>query len=820
MSQLTTGNKDTTSVPTAGGTGVRALGISTAANRYSKDWKNKTVSWEDLLTRLATPTVTQETHAEFMHLPRGRQADIKDIGGFVGGSLKGGRRKIEYVQCRSMITLDADNDPTALLTDLDITADYTWAVYSTHKHAAAHPRLRLIIPLDRDVSVEEHEAIARMVASDYGIDIFDHTCFRATQLMYWPSVSADGEYVFEKGDGPFLSADMVLGRYTDWHDISFWPRSDTEQKAARGEGVGRHQKDPLTKPGIVGAFCRTYSIPEAIDAFLGDVYAPTGCDDRYTYKSGTTSGGLVVYDDRFAFSHHSTDPASGLLCNAFDLVRIHKFGDLDEDAAPTKTGTALPSYKAMSDFATNDPETKKLLIEERRASISSTDYDDEDGGGEEGDWETQLDIDKQGRIKNTIPNLLLIFTHDPALRGLVFNELADGTELKGDDIPWRHPAKFWRDADDAQLECYLATAYAPFTKTLIETVVTKVADDRAYHPIKDYFSTLPPWDGIPRVETLLVDYLGAEDSEYTRAVTRKTLCAAIQRVYHPGIKFDYILTIIGPQGIKKSTLVGALGMEWYSDSLSMDDTHDKTAAEKLQGMWIMEIGEMAGMKKTDIEKLKAFITRQDDKYRASYGHRVTPHPRQCIFIGTTNNEDGFLRDITGNRRFWPVNVAKHVKDITQDDIDQIWAEALTYAEDEALYLTFEQEEEAERQQREAVEHDPREGKVRDYLDTLLPDNWSSLSVWERRDWLEDPSVQKRNPGVAVRTEVCLQEIWSEAFGMEVSRMARKDSYELKAIMQRIDGWDSAGRKTKRFRLYGPQAYYVRKAASSSDPDEA
>ena len=219
--------------------------------------------------------------------------------------------------------------------------------------------------------------------------------------------------------------------------------------------------------------------------------------------------------------------------------------------------------------------------------------------------------------------------------------------------------------------------------------VQKVSDDRAYHPILNFLDSLPEWDGVNRVDTVLIDYLGADDNAYVRAVSRKALCAAIMRVKVPGTKFDYITVLNGPQGIGKSTFISKLGGEWYSDSLNLSDMNDKTAAEKLQGYWIMEIGELAGMKKADLDKVKAFISRQDDKYRASFGRRVTPHPRQCVFFGTTNSENGYLRDITGNRRFWTVKVPgtgkKKPWDITPDEIRQIWAEALQYS---PYYETF------------------------------------------------------------------------------------------------------------------------------------
>lgn len=194
-------------------------------------------------------------------------------------------------------------------------------------------------------------------------------------------------------------------------------------------------------------------------------------------------------------------------------------------------------------------------------------------------------------------------------------------EIKG-DVPWKHPSKYWRDADDAQLVSYIDTNYGTFSQRNYQIAVTKVADDYSYHPIREYLKRLPTWDVIPRVDTLLIDYLGADNNDYVKAVTRKTLCAAVCRVLNPGCKFDSMLVLNGPQGIGKSTLIAKLAGEWFSDSLSLNDTKDKTAAEKLQGYWILEIGELAGLRKAEVETLRSFLSRQNDIYRASFGRRL------------------------------------------------------------------------------------------------------------------------------------------------------------------------------------------------------
>lgn len=286
------------------------------------------------------------------------------------------------------------------------------------------------------------------------------------------------------------------------------------------------------------------------------------------------------------------------------------------------------------------------------------------------------------------------------------------------------------------------------------------------------------------------------------------------RVHYPGIKFDYIIVLNGAQGIGKSTLIAKLGMEWFSDSLTLSDMNDKTAAEKLQGYWIHEIGEMAGMRKADLEKVKAFVSRQDDKYRASFGRRVTPHPRQCIFFGTTNTENGYLRDITGNRRFWNVKVTGDGRlkpwDLDQDTIDQIWAETAVLAKaGEELFLDHELEAFAKQEQSDAMERDDREGLVASYLDLLLPENWDDMDIYQRRDYVQDPEGPVSAKGTVRRETVSNIEIWCECFCKSKEDIKPSDSYAIAAIMARMTGWDKSG-GSKRLPIYGKQRIYRRK----------
>lgn len=784
--------------------------ISYGNSRFETKWKNSEISWEDFKRRVSSTIRTTETIEEYRRMTKAQQSNVKDKGGFVAGHLKGGRRKKNTVLCRSALALDMDYGTPDVWDEVIAKQPYRCCAYGTHKHTSEKPRLRIVIPLSRDVSEVEYPAIARMAAKDIGIDLFDDSTYEAHRLMYWPSTSINGEFFYREKDGCDLNPDALLSRYDDWQDESTWPVS-SRQSAVEHHGE-KEMADPLTKPGIIGTFCRTYSMTDAIDTFLSDIYVPSSMENRYGYIPADSAAGVVIYGDRFAYSHHATDPVCGKLLNAFDLVRLHKFSALDDKFPEDTPITKLPSYKAMSEMALQDGNVKALLAKERMAQAA-------DDFAVSADWQKNLTYDKAGNLQNTLRNLTLILQNDEMLKAIVFNQQLDGMEIKG-TVPWKHPSKYWRDADDAQLVSYIDTHYGTFSQRNFQIAVTKVADDRSYHPIREYLDALPPWDSIPRVDTLLIDYLGADDNEYTRAVTRKTLCAAICRVQKPGCKFDSMLVLNGPQGIGKSTLISRLAGEWFSDSLSLNDTKDKTAAEKLQGYWILEIGELAGLRKTEVETLRSFLSRQNDIYRAAFGKRATPHPRQCIFFGTTNAESGYLRDTTGNRRFWPVKTPgggiKRSWDLDEYEISQIWAEVLEYVNaGEKLYLDANLNVYAKEEQCDAMESDEREGIVRDYLEKLLPENWADMTLYERRNYLNGESEFGRSTheGTVRRKYVSNMEIWCECFEKDRANLSISESNKIKSILVKL-GWFRQEKKL-RIPLYGPQWIYVPGERSSS-----
>ena len=777
---------------------MRNLPVAYGNSCFAKTWPNKTIPFDELCARLEQTIRTTESVEEYQKMPKAERDRIKDKGGFVGGQLRDNRRKRENVTCRSMLTLDCDHADAGFIARFLSGCKHAACLYTTHGHTPEAPRVRVIVPMTRDVTPDEFVAISRYFADEWGIDQFDECSYRPHQLMYWPTTPANGEYVFQRVDGAWLDPDVYLAAHPNWKDCSLLPTSSRE--SAVREGSKKPQEDPFEKRGVVGAFCRAYTIEEAMETFLPDVYEPSVMDGRFDYIPADSSAGVVVYDGKFAYSHHATDPACGRLLNAFDLVRLHRFRDLD-DKCPLDTPIGkLPSFSAMSEFAIKDERVKSVFAEERKAQAEQ-EFADED-------WENALELEKNGRVKDTLDNIVLILDNDPKLAVIGYNELKSTIDFLA--RPAWQPIKYptWTDNDTSQLRVYLSETYGIYSPNKTTDALNMVAAKRKHHPIRDYLNGLPAWDGEVRLDTLLVDYLGAEDTAYVRAITRKTLVAAVARVFVPGIKFDSVLVMDGPQEKGKSTLFNRLaGDAWFNDGLTLTDMQDKTGAEKLQGYWIMEIGELTGMRKSDIDSVKSFISRRDDKYRASYGRVVESHPRQSIIVATVNGTGGFLRDPTGNRRFWPVNTpggtTRHAWDLTETDVVQIWAEAMVrWKEGERLFLEGDVKLEANAMQNAALETDEREGMVREYLERLLPESWEDYDLYARRSFLSGGEFGATEKGVKRRRYVSTMEIWAECFGKDPSSIRKIDSYELGVVLRKL-GWVSCETR-KRIPLYGQQ----------------
>ena len=789
------------------------LPVATSLSRLSRSWKNGEMLWSAFVNRISDTRRTDETVKQYRELKKPLQDSIKDVGGFFGGYLVGGKRSNSTVQCRQLITLDIDEGKCDMWDLFVSMCDFAGAMYTTHKHTPQAPRYRLLVPLENEVTAEEYEAIARKIAEYIGIDMFDDTTFQPARFMFWPSTSKDGEYIFNHQDARWLDGQALLrSDYRDWTDRSAWPYSSRQPVIVTREV--KKQGNPADKPGVVGQFCRCYDIAAAIDKFLPEVYKYEG-RERYTYVNGSTANGLVLYENGvFAYSNHSTDPAGGKLCNAFDLVRLHKFGDLDDAEKQYQKPSDMPSFESMQLMCSTDEDYRQLAAKERVEDATS---DFEGVELEEAtDLLALLETDKKGNVLPTLKNYRDIIETDPRLKGhIALDCFARQVFIRG-PLPWRAPKNyfdaFWTNADDSCLRNYLNDApYCLKASTQnVQDAFDAVMMRHRFHPVQEYISR-PVWDGVERLDTLCVDYLGAEDNPLNRAMTRKSFVAAVARIFDPGCKWDYILTLIGSEGVGKSTLLAKMGGRWFSDSFT--GIEGAKGMEQLQRVWILELGELAVYKKAEVEAMKAFLSKREDQFRPAYGRKVEIYPRECVFFATTN-ENNFLKGDTGNRRFWPMNIGLQpckrsiFKDLTDSEVEQIWAEAkIYYDRNEPLYLEKEMEIEARQLQNEHGEEDDRIGIIEEFLEKGLPSDWETRTIEQRRRFFEDEGDECRATGIYPRNRISAMEVLNECLREHLDDKAKYKTRGINAIFKKLKGWRYAGILT--VSAYGRQKVYER-----------
>ena len=639
----------------------RKIIISTGASRQAKAWTPQTLRISELYDRLRLPQRGTESLEQYLALPKAKQDALKDIGGFVGGEIIGGRRKANAVKGRDVLTLDLDHIPAGSTENVLRRVEALgcgYCVYSTRKHSPAAPRLRIIVPLNRTVTPEEYEAIARKLAEMIGIEMADPSTFEPSRLMYWPSCCADSEYVYQPADKPLLDADGMLSLYADWHNVALWPQVPGAEKTPKH--LAARQGDPEAKPGVVGAFCRTYNVLQAMDTFLPDTYEPVeGFDDRFTYTGGSTTGGAIVYDGgKFLFSHHATDPCGGRLVNAFDLIRLHKFGDLDDDATPGTFTNNLPSYKAMIDLCKQDTAVSGLLHKENGERILEAFQKvgpaaDAALGSHANDTDLAMFL---GGLKGEV------MTTD-VIRRLM--ELL-GIKIKLNEVTWHvelsgYP-KAWSRANAENLLPVLLLDHLKLAgakgaaKNTIADCLDVIAEEGRFNPILEMF-TATSWDQTDRVPELYSIW-GVTDP-LSKTLIRKWLLQCVAMAYNDEYNpqgADGVLVLQGEQGIGKTSALRQLVPlpRMFKEGAKLDLRVKDTYMQALNS-WICELGELDRTTARDSAGLKAFLTQDMDEYRTPYAKKAVQRPRRTSFCGTVNPGE-YLIDDTGNRRFWTVPV--------------------------------------------------------------------------------------------------------------------------------------------------------------------
>lgn len=779
--------------------------LSLAGSSSSLKWKTKRLTWEEFLERLGTPVITNETVREFDKLDKPAKSSLKDVGGFMAGELSGSQRLKKAVMSRSMITLDVDFADDLFPFDfVDRFPGYAAVIYTTRSDRPGARRYRLILPLKNEVTdVTMYEAAARKVAELLGIDLFDKTTFQAERMMYWQSLSKDQTGLFEVFEGEPIDAEYLIGLYGDkeeWRDVRNWAFHSETERDTRAIVSKEMAKDPRDKEGLVGAFCRTYTIQEAISKYLPNVYTETE-NGRYTYALGSGAAGLVVYDDVLCFSHHSTDPVGdGHAYNAYDLVRVHKFGHLGKEESVKEMNRLVCANKqCVKDMVTLD------------ADLSDFDaYDEEVKNEAEEAADLVWDLDRKGSKMCTVRNFINAFKCDPLLNDLLAYDLFLDTIVYTRTPFFSSDIKKGDMLDDTAVAIFrerIETMHGIYSDGKLTDAIENISLKNSFHPVKKYLEA-QRWDGVKRIDNFLVDYMGAKPSIYVSEAFRKMLVAAVTRIYEPGRKFDTALVMYSGQGAGKSTLIQALSKGWFNDSLT--DVSGQKAYEAIQHAWIVELAELSALRRSDVEATKNFISKREDTYRSAYARRVKTHRRQCVFFGSTN-DDEFLKDKTGNRRFFPIEVCanKNTHKLFERSfdkvVDQLWAEAMElYMCGESLILSEEAEAIANEGREEFTEESPLLGIIENYVNTLFPEDYEERTEQQRADFLAGSLDEV---GTVQKNTFCLMELWVEAMGRRKDEYTSGKGRELSIAMRQLKGWRKG--KLKRTKLYGTQVIYTR-----------
>ena len=422
------------------------------------------------------------------------------------------------------------------------------------------------------------------------------------------------------------------------------------------------------------------------------------------------------------------------------------------------------------------------------------------------DWRGSLIRNQSDNaVKNNMANLETIFLNDPKYKGKIeFNKLTQMSTFDRQD---------WRDVTENRIKLYLEKEYALSTSIdSINQVCSIIADDHSYHPIKEYLESVQ-WDGKTRLESVFTDFLGATDNLYTQSVAIVTFVGAVARVFEPGVKFDTCTVFVGKQGIGKSKFIGKIAVkpEWFTDGVTTFDGKD--FYESIQGKWIIELGDGTAFQKSIKERSKQAIVSQHDFYRRPYGRNPEQRPRQCVFLGTTNNYD-FLKDETGDRRYYPidVNIPKAIKSIdkefTSEYVAQLWAETVyLYRNGQCIYIQDSQVLAlAEQEQRKHFDESPLQSDIFNFLEIPITQNWYNESLESRRDYINAYQNDNTSIGDYGRDRVSVKEIACELYGYELNQVIeRRFSLNIARTLTAL-GWHKTG-KRERLDVYGMQRMF-------------
>jgi putative DNA primase/helicase len=748
--------------------------------------------WQQIVDRLKRVEYSEHTSSQYKAMTKSQRVEVKDVGFFIGGLVQ--KRKVVY---RQILSMDIDEVNDDLMLSLRAWLDgKTYILHTTHSSTSEEPRYRVIVPLNRIVQADEHGALMHILHDHFKLPL-DIATLDFNRIMFLPSVPKDVKYIFETKIGEPLDVDETLGTIENWRDLS-------------GIKPGKMRvQNPLQKEGIIGAFCAKISIREAIETYLTDVWRKER-DGSYTLIGASTTSGGKIFEDTFLVSFHSTDPFLGKSHNAYDAVRLYKFGE-------GKIGEAAMAQLCDTlDIRPDSGKTHNLTLasmedEEAKAILKE-----------------RLETDKNGNLNKSLKNAETILRYDPEISGVFgFDLFSEMPVLKR--IPyWRTNVDIrtasedcknvqtyegMEDVDESYLRLHFEEKYNFDARANLTDALNIIAHKNSFHPVREYLEHLE-WDGIERLSRIFIDCFGVADSQYSREVGLKFFVGAVRRVFIPASKMDYIPVLVSEEGLGKSKFIRRMAKLWGSDTFYTFNG-SKEAYEQLRGVWIMEIPELNGIQNRSTNSRKAFVTKGEDRYRSAYLKYTKTYKRQCVFIASSNDVI-FLDDpAEDGRRWWglmcnPNQVKVNIHDETfLDLVDAYWAEAVhNYRMGILPVLSAGAEVEARMIRQIHKTESVEQGALIDYLNMPIPKDWYSRTLFERKHyWNNERELWNGKP----RDAVCTTEVMREFFDLERIECTPQQGRKIGDTLRATGLFIQDGSK-KRFGEYGIALAWVRKVS--------
>jgi putative DNA primase/helicase len=773
-----------------------------ALGNTRKDVKTTAVRWEwhELVARLKKVEYAEHTADLYKKMSKAQRIEAKDVGFFIGGFVQG--RKVLYRQILSLDIDDANKQTLDLLHKW--LKDKTYVLHSTHSSTPEEPRYRVIAPLSRAVQADEYGAIMRILHDVLKLPI-DVATFDFNRIMFLPSVPKDVEYFFETKTGEQIDVDKTLEMAPDWRNLG---TLKIERKQVQ---------KPETKGGLIGAFCQRISIREAIETYLSHVWKKEP-DGSYTLEGASTTSGGKIFEEKFLVSFHSTDKFLGRSHNAYDAIRLYKFGGgKTGDAEMVKLceqldikaeggGTFKATLESMS-----DEEAKAILAE-------------------------RLEVDKHGNLVKSLRNAEAILQYDPELSGVFGYDLFSDTpvlkrlpywrvethvRVESEDCKNVQAYEGMEDLDESYLRLHFEEKYGLKPQETLTDALNITAHKNAFHPVRDYLNSLE-WDGVARLERIFIDCFGVPESRYSREVGLKFFVGAVRRVFIPASKMDYIPVLVSEEGLGKSRFIRRMAKLWGSDTFYTFNG-SKEAYEQLRGVWIMEIPELNGIQNRSTNSRKAFVTKGEDRYRSAYLKYTKTYKRQCVFIASSNDVV-FLEDpAEDGRRWWGLmcNPTRITINIHEDDflnlVDMYWAEAVHHFRMGVLpVLSPGAEVEARMLRQVHKAENVEEGALIDSLNMPVPSNWYERTLFDRKNyWNNERELWRGQP----RDAVCTTEVAREFFDLSRADMTPAQGRRIGDALRATGLFIQDGSR-RVFGEYGQALAWIRKTSLVKSLNEA